>query len=264
MIVELVGCTGAGKTSLARSLERRGLRPDVAGAGVRVRMMYDLALDHVALRRVAHPSVANLVQDAAALPFALAAVGRRRDFLVFTAQTIMRRFPTRLERANRLRGVVRRVGMYELARTFADRDVVLSDEGTLLLAYLYALTDAAYTENDLETFAALAPLPDLVVYVRASTDVLVERATRRPDRQRQLGRKDMFELERLITRTVAVFDRLVVTSALDGRVVQIDNSVDSETSHIHAVEAVAARIAERRRALGHRGPRATASAPEPA
>jgi deoxyadenosine/deoxycytidine kinase len=264
MIVELIGCTGAGKTSLARSLQRRGTAADVGGLESEVRMMYDLALDHAGMRRITNPSLANIVQDAAGLPFALAALRRRREFLLFAAETIERRFPERVDRANRLRGVVRRLGMYELARVFADRDVVLSDEGTLLLAYLYALTDEAYAESDLETFAACAPLPDLVVYVRASTDVLVERAGRRSDRRRQLGDKETVELERLITRTVEVFDRLVMTRALRGRVVEIDNSADGESPHLRAVDELAELVSERRLGPEHVRASAVAAAPEPA
>lgn len=257
MIVEFVGCTGAGKTSLARSLDRRGLPPDAVGLESGVRMMYDLALHHGVLRRITNPSLANIVQDAVALPFALATLHRRREFLLFARQTIRRRFPARVDRANRLRGVVRRVGMYELARTLADSDVVLSDEGTLLLAYLYALTDTDYSDSDVEMFASLAPMPDMVVYVRASTAVLVERAARRSDRHRQLGGKDDFELEQLITRTVRVFDRLVQTRALAGRVLEIENSADGEAAHARVVEALAARVSERRLELGQQRPKTT-------
>lgn len=263
MIVEFVGCTGAGKTSLARGLERRGLPLEAGGLGSSVRMMYDLALDHGALRRITNPSLANIVQDGLALPFALATLHRRREFLLFARRTIRRRFPARVDRANRVRGVVRRIGMFELARTVADSDVVLSDEGTLLLAYLYALSDSDYSDSDLEMFASLAPLPDMVVYVRASTTALVERAARRSDRHRQLGGKGDLELERLITRTVRVFDRLVQTRPLAGRVLEIENSADGEAAQAGVVDALAARVWERRLELGQR-PRTAAPAPGPA
>jgi thymidylate kinase len=140
--------------------------------------------------------------------------------------------------------------MYEAARRLADRDVVLSDEGTLLLAYLYALSDTGYADSDLEMFGSLAPLPDLVVYVRASTAVLVERSAQRSDRHRQLGGKDGVELGRLIARTVQVFDRLVETRALAGRTLEIDNSADGEVAHARVVDALATCISERRHELG--------------
>lgn len=220
MIVELIGCDGAGKTTLSRMLSQ------VAALEGRAVGMADLVLDRPGLRGITHPTARNLLQEACSLPFLLGSYRRRREYLGFARRMHNRYAPTRYDRLNGMRGIARRVGMYELARSRAEDRIVLSDEGTVLSAYLFALTDVELDRADVERFAELVPRPDRIVYVRAPIEALVRRATTRPDQRRQhLGRSPA-EVERTIARTVEVFDLVAECAPLQDRVLVIENDDD--------------------------------------
>lgn len=220
MIVELIGCDGAGKTTLSRMLSQ------FAALEGRAVGMADLVLDRPGLRGITHPTARNLLQEACSLPFLLRRYRRRREYLGFARRMHTRYAPTRYDRLNGMRGIARRVGMYELARSRAEDRIVLSDEGTVLSAYLFALTDVELDRADVERFAELVPRPDRIVYVRAPIEALVRRATTRPDPRRQhLGRSPT-EVERTVVRTVGVFDLVAECAPLRDRVLVIENDDD--------------------------------------
>ena len=213
MIVELIGCTGAGKSTLAERLCRGGI------GATPVTRMHDLAVRGPLRDRISSPTVVNLVQEAASLPFLAVAARRQAPFLAYAARTLVRTAPSPLHRANRLRGVARRVGMFELASRTARGRIVLSDEGTALLAYMLVLDGHRPSDAEVGRLAELVPVPDLVVHVTAPVDVLLRRSRERSDRDRQLGGKTEAGLEALIERTVDVFERLVAHPAIAARTV---------------------------------------------
>lgn len=225
MIVELIGCDGAGKTTLSRMLREPG-----ALEGRRAVAMADLVLDRWALRAITHPTAMNVAQEVGSLPFLLRAPRRRRAYFSFAWRMHSRYARSTYDRLNGMRGIARRVGMYELARSRAADRIVLSDEGTVLSAYLFALSDVELDRSDVERFAELVPSPDRIVYVRASIAALVRRATTRSDRRRQHAGKTRAEIERTITRTVQVFDLVAAASPLRDRVLVVENEDDEPGS----------------------------------
>lgn len=236
MIVEFIGCDGAGKTTLSRMLRERGI------AGSHVAAMPDLLLDRAGLRRITHPTAINVLQEVGGLPFLLRGHRRQREFVSFARRMHIRYAPSRYDRWNGMRGILRRVGMYELARSRAPNRVVLSDEGTVLTAYLFALTDVELDPRDLERFAWLVPRPDTIVYVKAPVASLVQRAMSRPTRRRQHAGKDRAHVERTIRRTVDVFERVAEAVPLRDRVLVVEND-DGDTIRMHRLlEHIAAEL----------------------
>lgn len=234
MIVEFIGCAGAGKTTLRRTLCDRGID------GSRVVAMPDLLLDRALLRRIEHPSEQNVVQEIGSFPFLLGAWRRNRDFFAFARRMLFRDGVTTYDKLNTLRGIARKVGMYHLAMNRAPSSIVLSDEGTLLSAYnLFVLTNAEFGRPEIETFAQLVPLPDRIVYVRVPVATLVERAATRPDARRQHRGKDVSDIERDIRRTVDLFELIATTPVLDGRVITVENDNGDEASRREVTEKVA-------------------------
>jgi thymidylate kinase len=243
MIVEFIGCDGAGKTTLTRMLQAHGIdqSPVIATP--------DLLLGRPGLRRITHPTAVNLVQDVCGLPFLLGALHRRREFVAFSARSLARRAPSTFVKLNEMRGVLRTVGMFELARRRARDRIVLSDDGPVLTAYFFALTENEGVERDeLERFAQLVPRPDALVYVKAPVASLVRRAVSRPDRRRHHAGKDLAQIERRIRRTVDVFERVAATEPLRERVIVVENDDDDSAQRQRLVEELAIAL-ERARTL---------------
>lgn len=222
MILEFIGPTGAGKTSLARGLVER------APSARHVRMATDLVTDRFGRRWIDDPHAVNLLADVSAIPPFLGSLRDHRDFVAFAYDRLKRYAPSTFAKANYLRNVVRKIGVYEMARRANPQTAFLADEGTLLIAYqLFVYSDAPFTAADLERFARLVPIPDLVVHVKAPTDVLVRRAMTRPDPRRELRTGDPREVERLISRAADVFDGLAATGPVRERVITVELPDDS-------------------------------------
>ena len=141
--------------------------------------------------------------------------------------------------------------MHELTRRADPAVAFLNDEGTVLIAYqLFVYSDAAPTPSEIERFAGLVPLPDLVVHVKAPTDLLVERATTRPDVRRELAGLDGERIGSCIGRAISVFDALARSDAMRDRVVTIEFEDASPEGLDRAVEQLRDAVETRARALG--------------
>lgn len=217
MIVEFIGATGAGKTSLARGLQRRGV------PARRVRMATDLVTDRLGRRSIADPHAINLLADVSALPWLVRAFDRDRDLLRFAADRLWHHAPSTFAKANYLRNVVRKLGMHEMASRADPGTTFLFDEGTILMAYqLFVYSDAPAATAELERFVRIVPLPDRIVHVKSPTELLLERASARPDRRRELAGKDPREVQERIVRAVELFDALADLPPIRDRLLTVE------------------------------------------
>jgi thymidylate kinase len=248
MIVEFIGPTGAGKTTLARELVRRAASPHP------VRLVTDLVTDRFGRRWIDDPHAVNLLADVSGIPPFVGSFRQHRDFVAFALDRL-KHAPSAFSKANYLRNVVRKIGVHEMARNEDPRTAFLADEGTLLIAYqLFVYSDAPVARVDLERFAQLVPLPDLVVHVKAPIDVLVRRAMTRADRRRELRTGDAREVERSISRAAEVFDGLVETDPVRKRVMTVELADESPDRLEAALQEIEGSLARARAAF--RPPRA--------
>jgi thymidylate kinase len=132
--------------------------------------------------------------------------------------------------------------MYELAVRRASNRIVLSDEGTVLSVYHFALTDRGFDPSELEDFARLVPLPDTIVYVKAPVAALVRRAASRPVQRRQHVGKGQDHVERTIRRTSEVFDLVATAASLRERVIVVENDDSDPARRQQLVEEIAGRL----------------------
>jgi len=219
MIVEFIGSTGAGKTTLIRGVHRR------LGQIRAVSTPFELIASPLGLATITHPSARNLIQEVAGLPFFLRALEPGREFAAFVLKMLARQARFSIFTLNILRSLERKVGVYEIIRHRADRRVVLVDEGPLLLAHnLFVYSDAVYGQAELARFASLVPLPDAVVYVRAPIEILVQRTLLRNDPPRELRPLDRHLVEKHVSRAAEVFEQMIETERFRGRVLIVDNS----------------------------------------
>jgi thymidylate kinase len=231
MMIEFIGSTGAGKTTLFAAVQRR-----LAGT-TGVTTAFDLLAAPLGLRGVTHPTARNLIQEAAGLPFLLASLPRHRPVLAFTLRMLARQAGFSVFTLNNLRSLARKIGVYEFGRRYGRDRIILVDEGTVLLAHnLFVYSSASYTAEEITRFAALTPLPDLIVYVRAPVETLIGRALRRTDPPREMRSKDRAQIETYVGRAAALFEQLVKTEPIRGRVLIVENP-ESDESDQRAGEA---------------------------
>ena len=178
MIVELTGCSAAGKSTLLAAILALGREhglPLVTPADVLLTALPDAL--------TTHPTAQNLAFD-------LSATRRRRQlrarygkFLDFARATIRRDSDHLLTGLNAYRGVVRCVGIYDALADLADDErIVLVDEGTVHSAHnILAHVGRSAQKADINTFAQLAPLPDLLLSVTAPLETVLQRTATRAD-----------------------------------------------------------------------------------
>lgn len=237
MIVEFVGSTGAGKTTLIDEV-RHNLAESVG-----VTTSYGLVAEPLGLSAVAHPTVRNLVQEITALPLLLPALRRQRAFVSFTLRMLARQADLSIFTVNILRSLVRKLGEYEIGRRRQREGIVLVDEGTVLAAHnLFVYSSAVYTTAEIDKFAALVPLPDVIVYVRAPLESMVNRSLRRCDLPRELGAKSRTEVKKCVERATDLFDQLTQAERLRSRTLIVENPDASDKGREATVDDISDRL----------------------
>lgn len=236
MIVEFVGSTGAGKTSLISKIHH-----NLAQATV-VTTPFDLIATPIGLRGVTHPTCQNLIQELVAFPFFLASLNRYRQFLAHTIRTFSPNTKSSIHKINNLRSLERKIGLYEITQLYNHDRIILVDEGPILAAHMFVFGGSKITASDIATFADLLPLPDLIIYIRAPVEVLVRRALQRTDPPREMQSKDPAMTEKYIRSATAVFDQLMASERIRSRLLIVDNPDLTDEEHDKLVENVSASI----------------------
>ena len=245
MIVEFIGSTGAGKTTLISEVRRRvaAQAPSVAS--------HEVAARRLGLHRVTNPTIQNFIQDLVGLPLFLGSLYRHRSFVAFVLGILARHDNSVFYAANYVRSIVRKIGVYEMVRRCAHDQVIFVDEGTVLSAHLlFVYTRTRYSRAEIEQFASLVPRPDVLVYIKAPIDCLVQRSLQRLDVRREMRAKSRAVVEAYVTDATAVFDQLVITRPLCDRVLMVENPNGIPDERAATVERVARFILEARSTTG--------------
>jgi len=220
MQIELIGCTSAGKSSLAQNLLQSNNQN-----GYQLVTSYDFVLQWAHFDWVKNHRMRMLILNLIALFACLFTWRKNLPFYRFVIGIILR-LPAKVslfEKIKIARIVARNVGIFEIVRrNRSERQVVLADEGTLHIAnYLFVHVSVEPNLSDLETFTRLVSLPDVAVYVRQPESVLISRT-------RSRGHKRIPEdasalVNRFIKHSLAVFEELVECSGLENRLVIVNN-----------------------------------------
>lgn len=225
MIIEFIGSTGAGKTTLISKVQRRLSEPTQAVTS------YDLVAGMFGFRHVINPTIQNLIQDLVCLPYFIRSLYQYREFVVYALKILVRYSGYTFFTLNYLRSILRKIGLYQIIKRYENNRIILVDEGTVLSAHLlFVYTHTIYSQKDIETFATLVPLPELVICIRVPLDNLVQRSIYRNDVRRELKMKNPKVVEKYIDRTTEMFEELVKTKEIRDRVLIVSNpeSTDEE------------------------------------
>ena len=223
MIIEFIGSTGAGKTTLASEVQRR------LAANVPATTSFDLLAELLGCRHVTNPTLKNLIADLVGFPFFLCSLNKHCAFFVFAVKALTRHTSNPFFAINYLRGIVRRIGTYELLRRYKRDRIVLVDEGTILSAHLlFVFSNTTYHHEEIRMFASLVPLPELVICIRAPVDRLVQRSLKRNDVRREMRSKNQKLVEEYVSRAAKMFDQLTHTREIRDRVLIVANPASKD------------------------------------
>ncbi len=234
MIVEFIGSTGAGKTTLISQVERR-LTPTA-----NVTTSFDVITSQVGLSRVRNPSARNIIQEVIGFSYLLRSLPRYKEIIDFSLRMLARKSDSIIFKLNNLRSMVRKLGVYEIIRRRQGNQIVFVDEGTVLLAHvLFVYNRAYYTADEIKRFSSLVPLPNLIVYVKAPVDCIVKRTLERPSPPRELRSRNQALIEKNVNDAVTMFDQLIATEELRDRVLIVENPESSNKRCDAAADLVA-------------------------
>jgi thymidylate kinase len=218
LIVEFIGSTGAGKSTIIREVQSRLV------SNTQVTTSFDLVAAPLGLSGVRHPSIRNFIQELIGLPYFIKSLRQHKAFIAYNLRMWARQKIFSLFAFNNLRSLERKIGVYEIISRKEQRQIILVDEGTVLQAHhVFVFTDACYSEEEISKFAVLLPLPDLIVYVRAPKEILIQRSLHRSDPPRLMRSKNRELNEKYIRRAVAMFEHLIETEVIQQRVLIVDN-----------------------------------------
>jgi thymidylate kinase len=218
--IQLIGCTGAGKSTLARYLLQA-----FRERGIDALMGEELVLQRARLGWINAGLARILAVDLLSMFACLATWRRNREFYLFALRTVSRlpRTVAWTEKLNIARNVLKKVGIFEIVdRLGSEEQIVLVDEGTLHAAHNLFVHVAAKTDaSDVSRFAQLVPLPQVVVYVRQSKPVLIARTMKRG--HKRIPDRLYAQAEVFVNRAVGTFDDLIQQLVLEKRLFTVDN-----------------------------------------
>ena len=217
MIVEFIGSTGSGKTTLINDVRQR-----LEKTG-RVTTSADLATSLLGFKNVTNLTLQNLEQEFISLPIFIGRLSKYHEYLRQTIKLFWRNTGFSMQTIHNLRSLERKIGMYEITKFFGKDQIILVDEGPILALHMFVSAKNAYTLAEIARFTDLLPLPDLVIYIRASVETLIERTVRRTDPAREVDLKNPAQLDAYFKNAVAMFDQLTEAENIRNRLLVVEN-----------------------------------------
>ncbi|MGH7456278.1 MAG: hypothetical protein ACRENG_33310, partial [bacterium] len=153
----------------------------------------------------------------------LASWRKHRKFYSFAIHASLQAPGSWLYKASVARITLRKIGIYEIIRRHgSDQQIILLDnEGVLQAAHaLFVHSGGRTMPDELSAFVQLAPLPDVVVYLRQPKPLLIERVLQRG--HNRLSSRSYAEVERFVGLAEEAFEALQRQQALMDRMLVID------------------------------------------
>ena len=217
MLIEIIGCTGAGKTTLIRRILHNCQKQ-----GIDVSRGDDIVLKKFRLHWFKSQLPRALMVNVLAL-FACLITWRNNHKLYLFATRFLLKLPiARVEKIGVLRNVLKKIGIYEIIRSRdTDRRIILMDEGTLHIAHnLFVHDSIQVTTEHLERFVKMIPFPDVFVYLRQPESLLIERTMKRG--HKRISDRSYDNVVHFIKQAVTTFDKLVQYPEVENRLLLVN------------------------------------------
>lgn len=231
MQIELVGCTSAGKTTLARRMVKVG-----QAVGIDVQLSDDFLLACIGLNWISNEFIRRRIIELWALLTCLLFLRKYRALYRFIIRICFQTPGSWLYRIKLARVTLRKIGIHEIIRRRStDRQAVLLDnEGILQASHtLFVHASGPSSTDCLADFLRLMPLPDVIAYLKQPEQLLIER-TRARGHNRIPEESDSGEIASFISQAVQMFEQIRGYPGLADRLLVIDgerNLIEPREAH---------------------------------
>lgn len=219
MQIELIGCTSAGKTTLARKMLQAGRE-----LGIDVQLSDDFVLKRIRLNWIKNEFIRLRIIELLCLPICLMFWRKYHRFYRLAIRASRQAPGSWFYKMNLARITLRKIGIYEIIRRCGSeqRVFLFDNEGVLQASHTLFIHSggARLNAGDISSFVNAAPLPDVVAYLWQSQAVLLKRTLARghhrlPDRSHE-------KVKFFIEQAVEMFDALQRHPALASRLLVIN------------------------------------------
>ena len=232
MIVEFIGSTAAGKTTLINEVQLRLEKTVPATTSV------DLATSLLGFKKVKNPTLQNLAMELISFPFFICSLKKYNKYLRHTIKLFWRNSGFSMQTIHNLRSLERKIGMDEIIKKFYKDKVILVDEGPILAFHMFVSKKNAYTDEEISQFTDFLPLPDLVIYIRATVNTLIKRTIERADPPREVDLNNPAQMEAYFKNAVAMFDQLTQAENICNRLLIVESFNISEPGFDKVVDSI--------------------------
>lgn len=215
MLIEFIGCTGSGKTTISERVIKKLSNMGIKTISIHSREFYFCGI------KLENETLQNIIMDFKAFLFVILAMKWQYHFLLFAIKVLKRNADSFLIGLNLFRSVIRKIGTYELLKRKGPNEIAVVDEGTVHTAHnLFVHLTSPHSTQDIIEFARLVPLSDIVVCVQAPKAVLLERTFNRKDPpRRELSR---VKLERFVNHACDLFEELAAIERIRERLLTVN------------------------------------------
>ncbi|MDD5455268.1 MAG: hypothetical protein PHW62_07235 [Candidatus Ratteibacteria bacterium] len=197
MLIELTGCTGSGKSTLLKKIRAR-----FAELGIETTSLAELIFGTYASDIIYKPILSNIILDIIVFPKFVISFRKNFKLLAFSLKVLFKKPDSIIGALNRCRVVIRKIGIDEWIKDKKNsHKIIFVDEGTIHIAHnIFVYSGVPISRDDIEKFSSLIPIPDVIIHVTASKDVILKRnLTRKSFRIRfEPQKKTMYYIERAL------------------------------------------------------------------
>ncbi|MGH7491214.1 MAG: hypothetical protein ACREOO_02340 [bacterium] len=218
MSIELIGCTSAGKTTLARRILRAGRR-----LGIDTQLSEDFVMKQIHLNWIRNEFIRRRLIELLCLPICLMYWRKHHQFYRFAIRASWQAPGSWFYKISIARIALRKIGIHEIVRRRSSEQqvILLDNEGVLQASHTLFIHSSMQSGSfDVSSFVSLASLPDVVVYLRQPQAILLKRTLARGHNRIPGG--SYAAAESFVGQAVEMFEELQRHPALASRLMVIN------------------------------------------
>lgn len=184
----------------------------------------------------------NYLYDLIALPWFMKFALRNKAICKLAKLSISKHTDNAWNYLNLYRNFIKKMGIYEFVRARRMNENIIWDEGSVHAAHnLFVHVNTHPCFSGVEEFARLVPLPDVIIYVKASVGDILFRMSKRGWHRRVNNNESDMRL--FVEHALLVFERLIAVERIKKRTVIVNNGESNKIAINEVLEAIELHLA---------------------